>query len=342
VPVLLLVLACASVLPRNEPLRFVGDSSLARHESFRWIKAAESWLENQSLKHPTLEVFQVHCLLILASRGVAFKVKRAWSQAGHSLRTAMAAGMHCDPAHLDKSMSFSDQEMRRRIWATLVELELQTSIDRGMPATLQPNSFTCPPPTNVDDYDFRNNLTPEPVDLTVQTPASFLIASRNSFVTRSEVVSVLNDLSRGFSYHDILNLDRQINQELDNFPSYSHTGKSAPLGTESMAGLGKSLHQLQLLQLLLLMHTSFATRIYEDARYKYSQTACLEAAERVFSIYNEADEDRRTVLSLLRSDLSRTCVSVCHIILSSSTNCSKSASSHDTHTSFHNHTTQHD
>jgi hypothetical protein len=80
VPVLLLVLACASVLPRNEPLRFVGDSSLARHESFRWIKAAESWLENQSLKHPTLEVFQVHCLLIIASRGVNVSGKHWYRQ----------------------------------------------------------------------------------------------------------------------------------------------------------------------------------------------------------------------------------------------------------------------
>lgn len=326
VAVLLLVLACASVMPRNEPLRFVGDSSLARYEAFRWIKAAESWLENQSQKHPTLEVFQVHCLLLVASKVVAYKVKRAWTQAGSSLRSAMSAGMHCDPAHLDKGMSFIDQEMRRRIWATLLELELQASIDRGMPATLPPNSFTCPPPANIDDYDFRNApINPSDVirDDSVQTSASYLISSRNSFMARSEVVSVLNDLSRGLSYNDILTLDRRINQELESLPDYAEIGKSVWLTSKSMAGLGNAMQQLQLLQLIILMHTPFAIRTQEDTQYKYSQIACLEAAEQVFDIYNNADEDRMTMLSLLRNDLSRTCISVCQIILASNTGSGK-------------------
>lgn len=324
VAVLLLVLACASVMPRNEPLRFVGANSLARYEASRWIKAAESWLDNQSAKHQTLEVFQVHCLLLIACKVTVHRVKRAWAQAGGSLRAAMSAGMHCDPGQLDKNMNFFDQEMRRRIFATLVELELSASIDRGMPATLVRNSFTCPPPTNVDDFDFRHsaiNNSPEYIrDEYVQTSASFLIASRNSYNTRSEVITILNDLSGSISYNDVLSLDRRINQELEAVPTYDQVGKSVwLLNSKGMVGLGPAMAQLQLLQLLILLHTPYAVRANEDPRYKYSQIACMEAAERIFDIHKNADEDRRTVLSLLRNDMSRTCLAVCQIILASST-----------------------
>jgi len=322
VAVLLLILSCASVMPRNEPLRFVGDSSLARYEAFRWISAVESWRENQSEKHLTLEIFQVQCLLLVAYKVNARKVKRAWANAGSTLRAAMSAGMHCDPAILDSNMSFFDQEMRRRIWSVILELELQASIDRGMPVTLQPNSYSCPPPTNIDDYDFRHSAigTPEVhvKEYTTQTSASFLISCRSSFDARSQVVSVLNDLSRGASYNDILALDRQINNELENLPDYTEVGKSIWLGLDGMAGLGNAIQQLQLLQLLVLMHTPYAVQTHEDSRFKYSQIACFEAAERIFDIYNHADEDRKAVLSLLRNDLSRTCISVCQVIHASS------------------------
>jgi len=322
VAVLLLILSCASVMPRNEPLRFVGDSSLARFEAFRWMSAVESWLENQNEKHLTLEIFQVQCLLLVAYKVNARKPKRAWANAGSTLRAAMSAGMHCDPATLDSNMSFFDQEMRRRIWSVILELELQASIDRGMPATLQSNSYSCPPPINIDDYDFRHSAIGVPEqqvkEYTTQTSASFLISCRSNFAARSQVVSVLNDLSRGASYNDILALDRQINNELENLPNYTEVGKSIWLGLDGMAGLGNAIQQLQLLQLLVLMHTPYAVQTHEDSRFKYSQSGCFEAAERIFDIYNHADEDRKAVLSLLRNDLSRTCISVCQVIHASS------------------------
>lgn len=322
VAVLLLVMACAAVVPRNDPLSFCGDSSLARYEASKWIKAAESWLDNQSQKHPTLEVFQVHCLLLIASKVTAYKVKRVWTAAGNSLRFAMAAGMHCTPTFLDKSMNPIDQEMRRRIWHTLRELELQASIDRGMPATLQPTSSTCEPPLNIDDYSFRTcaeDLATGIREDYIQTSSSFLRASAASFATRAEVVSVLNDLAGSLTYADILRLDAHINAELARLPTYTGTGKSVWLSNSSadgMAGLGPAMLQCQLLQLLVLMHTPFAARATEDARYKYSQMAALEAAERVLGLFvSEGDEERRTVLSLLRNDVSRTCIGVCQILL---------------------------
>jgi hypothetical protein len=48
-----------------------------------------------------------------------------------------------------------DQEMRRRLWGTIVELEIEASIDRGVRPFSADLPSDCPPPSNLDDINFR-------------------------------------------------------------------------------------------------------------------------------------------------------------------------------------------
>src|SRR5436853_507512 len=44
-------------------------------------------------------------------------------------------------------------EMRRRLWVTVVEMDLQMSLTCGMPAMVCATDFTCGVPANVNDTD---------------------------------------------------------------------------------------------------------------------------------------------------------------------------------------------
>ncbi|EHK42362.1 hypothetical protein TRIATDRAFT_309958 [Trichoderma atroviride IMI 206040] len=121
-----LLLTCAiSNLLTTDATSYVGCSSLQRDTSTKWVEICEAWLNIQSQKHMTLKVFQVQVLILIAKRVNCIKVKRNWTVAGHMLKLAMSAGLHREPSNLNKSMSVFDQEMRRRLWFTIVELEVQ-------------------------------------------------------------------------------------------------------------------------------------------------------------------------------------------------------------------------
>ena len=150
---LLLVMAVVQcVNPQEEPA-FLGRSSRPREKASRWIAVCDSWLRAQSCTDVTLVNYQVGILLFLAKPMNAIKIKRAWTSAGDLVRQACAPGLHRDPASTACKISIFDQEMRRRLWATIMEFELLTAIDKGMPAAVSVGDWDCQPPANVQDEE---------------------------------------------------------------------------------------------------------------------------------------------------------------------------------------------
>ncbi|RYO83949.1 hypothetical protein DL766_000990 [Monosporascus sp. MC13-8B] len=60
-------------------------------------------------------------------------------------------------------MSPFDAEIRRRLWATIVELLLQSSLDSGSPLLLSSEDFNCKPPANLNDSQLVSGSTIDPV-----------------------------------------------------------------------------------------------------------------------------------------------------------------------------------
>jgi hypothetical protein len=124
----------------------------------------------------------------------------------------MSAGFHRDPNLLGEKVSVFDQEMRRRLWASMIELELQASVDRGMPsasAGVPSDSATI---LNVNDEDLTGEgdslPTPKPWD--EYTAGSFLHISRASFSIRVSLNSLVNDLSTSLRYDEVLNYEEMV------------------------------------------------------------------------------------------------------------------------------------
>lgn len=157
VPTLLLMLSAVSCAGPRESLSYVADSSSPREKAIRWIQACDTWLQRQSKKHRTIEILQVYCLLQIAKQVNSVNLKQSWVAAGYMLRVAMAAGLHRDPSLLGDHVSCFDQEIRRRLWVAMAELELQASIDRGMPSALAAIHMDCKAPFNINDEDLMES-----------------------------------------------------------------------------------------------------------------------------------------------------------------------------------------
>ncbi|OBT56538.1 hypothetical protein VE04_03240 [Pseudogymnoascus sp. 24MN13] len=129
------------------------DSTHYRVESKKWIFAAQSWLSTPFEKAKLhMSTIQIQCLLIIARQYCSISGDVVWIAAGTLLRTAMQMGFHRDPASLPK-IGILQGEMRRRLWATIIELNIQSSIGSGMPFLITEQEWDTAPPANIDDVE---------------------------------------------------------------------------------------------------------------------------------------------------------------------------------------------
>ena len=314
VALLLVMIATTSCLKPRNPFVLRGDSSLDRETAIRWIHAAKTWVHKQSNKHVKLVNFQIHCIIFIAENINDIKRKRTWTASGTLSRLAMATGLHRDAEMVNllhgnlehRRVSLFDQEMRRRIWATIVELELQTSLERGMPATLRDAIVDCGPPLNVDDHDITPSMDKKAVSRPVSeyTRSSFLYYSHSILPLRQDLVSLINcsALAQSTPYEDVLEFDRRLTQAVDDVPEW-----------ETDDGhLARTLVQLQLQDLLLLLHRPFVQHDPDNTRCDYSAMAHFRAALNILDLHQTLVDGGSLMLCILRDDMIDAALGICY------------------------------
>jgi len=131
-----------------------------------------------------------------------------WISVGAVLRRAVYMGMHRDPGYLQNGTLFA-AEMRRRLWNTILEIVLQSSLTSGGPPLISLDDFDTQPPGNFDDDQLViEGSIPKPEDDFTQT--SIAIALCKTFSTRLAVTKFLNDLGSRSTYEETLRLDKEL------------------------------------------------------------------------------------------------------------------------------------
>lgn len=309
VVILLLVMASVDVLFSHEQPKYIGDSSVSREKAIFWIEVSERWLARQSYKHAHLAIWQIRCLIIFAKQINVVKKKRIWTEAGTLLREAMSAGFHRDPSVLGEKVSFFDQEMRRRLWATIIEMELQISIDRGMPSASAGIPSDTATVLNVHDEELERNSRPTSRSLREHTATSYLHISRSSFSLRVSLNSMINDLSSPLVHENVLNYEDMIARELQRLPFNSGSHRQAH-GNEKM-NMVRMLLDIQLRQFLVMLHAPFARQTQTSSRYSLSRISCLTAAAEIIEMYSDSIETGNFAMLLQRNDYFRAALVIC-------------------------------
>ncbi|KAJ5611707.1 hypothetical protein N7528_008812 [Penicillium herquei] len=312
VVIVLLLMSCTSCLHRNERTQYVGDSSLERERAVMWIEASESWLRSHSQKNIYLAVWQIRCLLVLSKQVNTVKKKRHWTEAGTLVREAMAAGFHRDPVLLGGKISAFDREMRRRLWATMTELELQASTDRGMISTSAGIFTDTKGVQNIEDKDLTDE--PQPEELENQgsveyTSSSFLYFSNASFSLRVKLNSMVNDMSSPLRYEEVMHHEELITKELQQLPPWTCV-KSSP-DKPGLSLIARTLLDIQLRQYLIMLHGPFARQAESSSRHALSRMICFEAAASIIDQHVRLNESQNSMLLLLRHDYFRAALVIC-------------------------------
>ncbi|KAG9233581.1 fungal-specific transcription factor domain-containing protein [Amylocarpus encephaloides] len=258
-----------------------------RSSAYHWIYAAQSWISapnEKSRLHTSL--IQIYCLSLIARAIHSINGDLTWITIGSVYRAAIQMGFHRDPKHFPRILPLHG-EIRRRLWATILEMNVQGSIDYGMSPMMSEYDYDTEAPANINDEDISEAMTTQPVSKPkeVFTQTSIQIAMLSSFSTRLETCRIVNDFRFEPSYDEIIRLSTSLTKSFkENHIFISHAQHSS---TQEQ-GLKPSALDIKLLDLitqrfLLALHRSFAIKARSDPRYYYSHKIYIDSALAVMS-----------------------------------------------------------
>ncbi|CAG7948357.1 unnamed protein product [Penicillium salamii] len=140
-----------------------------------WTQCVENYcillVDNERLDMLQLQIL---CLFALyKTTNCDRNEARNWTQS--LVKCAVQAELHVDPSKL-KGISVFDTEIRRRLWATVLEIDIQVSLDHGnaLPWTANIN-HRVQKPSNIDDAQLHPGLQEPPLarDCAIMSDCSF-------------------------------------------------------------------------------------------------------------------------------------------------------------------------
>jgi hypothetical protein len=313
---ILAILAVSSVVRDTKTHKFIGMMSVSHRSAEKWINAVEEWQRTQSMKHRRLIHYQIACLLYLGKRVNTVKKKRFWTNAGALIQDGISVGLHREPSHRPGKISVYNQEMRRRIWATVQEFDLQASFNYGLPTLLSQLHYDVNPPRNLDDDDFDEDTTELPPSKpgSEYTYSSYQHLSRQSLPLRLELSRILCGPLGDIDYDQVIRYTNDLTQEIDSLPSWDTMGTNSQESKKTPL-LAYTLLHIQLRQYIIPLHQPYLKLRKTNAKYQYSEIIYYNAARDIVLLHDKLYEQGIRSLNLLREDCLTSAINLCSVTM---------------------------
>lgn len=245
----------------------------------QWVYAAQAWLSGP-LEKDRLGIagLQVHCLTILARQIFSIGGDLVWMTMGSLLHKAMQMGLHRDPKHLP-AMSVLQAELRRRLWATILEMVAQSSLDSAMPPRISVDEFdTEAPSNNSDDEIDESTTTLQSHPRNTYTTTSMQLLLLDSLPTRLRILQLLNGLHSELSYLDVLRLSSEITDACRSCSTFMKKHE-----TSDITPFHRNMLDYLLRRFMIPLHCPFANKARTNPLFHYSLKVSLDTALAIVS-----------------------------------------------------------
>ncbi|KAG4289833.1 hypothetical protein FPRO06_04655 [Fusarium proliferatum] len=310
----MLLVAAAAVSCHPEVCIDVFSHKTNHDHVIKWVEAAEAWVSSHSNQPPrSWDTLVTHCLLLIAKRANFLKEGSFWTSTGTLVRWAMAAGYHREVISATRMSPF-DREMRRRLWITIVELDLQASIERGMPPSVRIGDFNIKPPLNVDDERLKGSIQGSlaSTPITKLTNTSFQARLYRSLPVRLRICTFINGHCEKVDFDKVLELEEELGQALRGIPAFDNP--QADPRQHQTATYIKSMLGIVLHQYILLLHFHFVVHSPSSSKAIICRRARLEASMKILDYYQRLLNDEALPGQACRTGLVLAALSICHEI----------------------------
>jgi hypothetical protein len=208
----------------------------------------------------------------------------SWMVFGLIVRAAMRLGYHRDASHFPK-ISVYKGEIQRRVWHTIVHLDLINSLQVGLPRMIRDSDYDTQEPRNILDEDFGEHTTQLPPPRPDNELSSMVYTNAKHRITH--IFGVIVDQSNStnpISYEEVMRLDKILHE--------THQTLPPPLLATTVEDLNTGLAQSRIRKFSIdltfqkarcVLHRKWffpkkSTAIYP---YPYSMKTCIEASMRI-------------------------------------------------------------
>jgi hypothetical protein len=240
----------------------------------QWIYAAQNWLSGL-LEKDRLNItgLQVHCLTILARQIFSIGGDLVWMSMGSLVHHAMQIGLHRDPKHLPKA-SVLQAEIRRRLWVTILDMVVQSSLDSAMPPRISLDEFDTEAPANINDHEIDDStkvLLVHPRSTFTSTSIQLILF--DSLPIRLRVLQLLNGLNSELSYPDVLTLSSELIEACRACSKFLDDNRNS-----GVTSFHRNLLEYLLRRFLMPLHVPFACKARTNHLFYYSRKVILDTA----------------------------------------------------------------
>ncbi|OJD33319.1 c6 zinc finger domain-containing protein [Diplodia corticola] len=247
--VILILVICAGngTIPNDE-------RPIPRSRIIRWWRLGLTWQGAAAeTNERMISTIQGSFLVVLLRQIYSLSETAEWVSSGALVKNALAMGLHRDPSKL-YGIPPDEHELRRRLFYTVLELDLQYCLNAGMKPTLR-----------IGDWDTALPTVPRETRNCCSDSGAISIQDRmlSSFYTRMKIACSVNAIIPEDDYDKVLSLSNQLSKSF-------HGLEKEPRNCQTEA--------LRFLQnrYLLTLHIPFA--IAGDPKYAYSQNVSLASA----------------------------------------------------------------
>lgn len=136
-------------------------------------------------------------------------------------RLAFMMELNRDGSNHPHQYSPFEVEMRRRVWSMIVNFDILSSCQRGIPTTIMPDSWDTKPPSNLMDTDFDEDTTelpPARPETDVTPILYFTVKSRIIYVYTRICQHSLTFSSYNTTAETLMKLDVQLREQAAKIP----------------------------------------------------------------------------------------------------------------------------
>jgi hypothetical protein len=250
----------------------------------QWIYATQMWLSGPLEKNRLeLSGLQIYCLVILARQVFSVGADLIWMSMGSLVHRAMQVGLHRDPKHIP-DMPLWRAELRRRLWATILEMLVQSSLDSSMPPRISAEDFDTEPPANINDEELDTSTTAiQGSSRETYTGVSMQLVLLDSIPTRLRILRLINGISPDISYVDVLALSSELTTAIRAVSQFCQANRGS-----GVSAFHHNLLDFLLRRFIIPLHEPFAHQAKMNPLFHFSLQTCLDTA--MLLMAPEADE----------------------------------------------------
>ena len=200
---------------------------------------------------------------------------------GSLVHCSTQVGLHRDPKHLP-AMSALQAELRRRLWYTILDFLVQSSLDAWMPPRISLDEFDTEPPANISDDKLDDLMTEvQSCSEGIFTATSVQLALIKTLPVRLQIVQYLNGLHSEVSYDRVLSLSSELIDALQTCSQWIKNG-------DGSTPFQRNLLDYVIRRFMIPLHYFFSSQARANPLFHYSLKLSLDAA---FAITSPEPDD---------------------------------------------------